>query len=190
MSERQDQFRRILDLVRGERRRYTLAFSALLFGTLLVYLVPLVPQAVLDAALSGERNAPFDGGQATFASLNVSLRGRGLTLTFGFNATAGAPPQRERFNAFAPVVSAPFDCHGAPSALELLPGWPPILQVVDAGGVRVTAVAAIKSAQLLTATPACPAARIWRGQQQGERLVQRRRGRGVEVAPRALHWRA
>ena len=96
--------------------------------------------AVLDASLSGERNAPFDGGQATFASLNVSLRGRGLTLTFGFNATAGAPPQRERFNAFAPVVSAPFDCHGAPSALELLPGWPPILQVVDAGGVRVTAV--------------------------------------------------
>lgn len=54
MSERQDQFRRILDLVRGERRRYTLAFSALLFGTLLVYLVPLVPQAVLDVALSDE----------------------------------------------------------------------------------------------------------------------------------------
>ena len=24
-----------------------------------------------------------------------------------------------RFNAFAPVVSAPFDCHGAPSRLEL-----------------------------------------------------------------------
>ena len=54
MAETTGQFSAIWRLVTSERRRYVLAFGALLVGTLLIYLIPLVPQAVLDVALGSE----------------------------------------------------------------------------------------------------------------------------------------
>ena len=54
MSEKTGQFRTIWRLVSNERRRYVLAFSALLVGTLMLYLVPLIPQAVLDVAIGSD----------------------------------------------------------------------------------------------------------------------------------------
>ena len=54
MAEKQDQFQRIGSLIREERGRYLLAFGALIIGTLMIYLVPLIPQAVLDVAIGSD----------------------------------------------------------------------------------------------------------------------------------------
>jgi ATP-binding cassette subfamily B protein len=54
MPEKQDQFQRIRHLIRDEKRRYLLAFGALVAGTLLLYMVPLVPLAVLDVSLGSD----------------------------------------------------------------------------------------------------------------------------------------
>ena len=40
-----------------------------------------------------------------------------------------------------PLVTPPFDCHGAPVSLRLESGWPPMLSAVDDDGVIATSVA-------------------------------------------------
>ena len=54
MAEKQGQFGMIWRLVGGERRRYAVSFGALVLGTFLIYLIPLVPQSVLDVAIGSE----------------------------------------------------------------------------------------------------------------------------------------
>ena len=48
MAQLRNQVRLVGALVASERWRYACALVALLVGTLLIYLIPLVPTAVLD----------------------------------------------------------------------------------------------------------------------------------------------
>ena len=52
MADFKTQFRLIRQLILSERLRYAWALSALITGTLLIYLIPLVPQAVLDVVFN------------------------------------------------------------------------------------------------------------------------------------------
>ena len=85
--------------------------------------------------LLGGPSQPIDAGAAAFEGLGVNSTGVNWRLAFVLNSsTAGA------FGA----ASEPFDCHGAPAALRMLPGWPPLLEVVDADGLRATAVRGVE----------------------------------------------
>ena len=52
MTEHRKGIRGLWRLLKGERRRFALALSALIFAAFLLYLVPLLPQAVIDGVLS------------------------------------------------------------------------------------------------------------------------------------------
>ena len=54
MADFKTQFRLIRQLILSERLRYAWALSALITGTLLIYLIPLVPQAVLDVVFNDD----------------------------------------------------------------------------------------------------------------------------------------
>lgn len=54
MAELRNQVRLVGALIASERWRYACALVALLVGTLLIYLIPLVPTAVLDVVFSGD----------------------------------------------------------------------------------------------------------------------------------------
>ena len=54
MADFKTQFRLIRQLILSERLRYAWALSALIAGTLLIYLIPLVPQAVLDVVFNDD----------------------------------------------------------------------------------------------------------------------------------------
>ena len=54
MADFKIQFRLIRQLILSERLRYAWALSALIAGTLLIYLIPLVPQAVLDVVFNDD----------------------------------------------------------------------------------------------------------------------------------------
>ena len=54
MTDFPTQFRLIRQLIFSERMRYACALTALIAGTLLIYLIPLVPQAVLDVVFNDD----------------------------------------------------------------------------------------------------------------------------------------
>ena len=94
---------------------------------------PYEPAA--DSTLVGESSQTLAAGGAVFGSLGINSTGRAWRLVFSLDSGGGGGGGIH----FA-VTSESFDCHGAPTALRRLPGWPPSLEVVDAGGVRATAV--------------------------------------------------
>ena len=62
MSEHKAKFRGLWDVMRGDRGRFAIAMLAMLFAAILLYLVPLIPQAVIDGALTDQ---PENAGRLT-----------------------------------------------------------------------------------------------------------------------------
>ncbi|MCH2160928.1 MAG: ABC transporter ATP-binding protein/permease [Phycisphaerales bacterium] len=62
MSARKAKLRGLWTVMHGDRRRFAVAMTAMLFAAILLYLVPLIPQAVIDGALS---DAPEKAGRLT-----------------------------------------------------------------------------------------------------------------------------
>ena len=94
------------------------------------------PYSAAASQLTGSATQPVVAGGVAFGALGINETGHDwrvvFTLSSGVAAGADGAPLR--------ATSEPFDCHGAPAALRMLPGWPPLLEVVDGGGLRATAV--------------------------------------------------
>ena len=54
MSERRVKIRGLWDVMHGDRRRFAVAIVAMLFSACLLYLVPLIPQAIIDGVLTDD----------------------------------------------------------------------------------------------------------------------------------------
>jgi ATP-binding cassette, subfamily B, bacterial len=81
-------------LMEGQRLRYGMAIGALVLGSCVLYLVPLVPQVVLDGVLAADptKASPFVGRVVTLAGGREFLRGQlwlaGLAVLL-LSATSG-----------------------------------------------------------------------------------------------------
>ena len=83
--------------------------------------------------LVGQLSANMSDGRAQFADLGLNGSAASQSISFDLMLPSESPPAL-RFS----VISLPFDCHGRPSQLRLLPGSPPLMDVADADGFRVT----------------------------------------------------
>ena len=97
---------------------------------------PLEPAA--DGTLLGVASQTLAAGGAAFGSLGINSTGRAWRLVFSLDSNSSVGGSGGGIHLTA--TSDAFDCHGAPAALRSLPGWPPMLEVVDADGVRATGV--------------------------------------------------
>lgn len=77
-SARRSRYRLIWQLMAGQRLRYGMAIGALVLGSGILYLVPLVPQVVLDGILAADptKAAPFVGRVVAWAGGREVLRGQ------------------------------------------------------------------------------------------------------------------
>ena len=107
MADFKTQFRLIRQLILSERLRYAWALSALITGTLLIYLIPLVPQAVLDVVFNDDPEKASGISRGVIDILGgIDLVGAGLwrpALLIGFLALGAGlcVHLRQRFAAQA-----------------------------------------------------------------------------------------
>ena len=97
---------------------------------------PLEP--AVDGTLLGEASQTLAAGGVAFGSLGLNSSGRAWRLVFSLDSNSSSVGVGGGIHLTA--TSEAFDCHGPPAALRLLEGWPPMLEVVDADGVRATGV--------------------------------------------------
>lgn len=90
-----------------------------------------------DGTLLGVTSQTLAAGGAAFGSLGIPA-GRAWRLVFSLDSNSSVGGGGGGIHLT--TTSDAFDCHGAPAALRSLPGWPPMLEVVDADGVRATGV--------------------------------------------------
>ena len=86
--------------------------------------------------LLGTASLNLSAGGVAFGSLGVNTTGTAWRLVFRLDSSAGGGGGGTHLTA----TSDTFDCHREPVKLVLLDGWPPKLEVTDAGGVRASAV--------------------------------------------------
>lgn len=89
--------------------------------------------------LLGVASQNLAAGGAAFGSLGVNSTGRAWRLVFSLDSNSSAAAAAGG-GIHLTATSDAFDCHGAPAALRSLPGWPPMIEVVDVDGVRATGV--------------------------------------------------
>ena len=97
---------------------------------------PLEP--AVDGTLLGEASQTLAAGGVAFGSLGLNSSGRAWRLVFSLDSNSSSVGGGGGIHLTA--TSDAFDCHGPPAALRMLEGWPPMLEVVDADGVRATGV--------------------------------------------------